>query len=152
SEGYVGFVMSSSGPLAQQESMARPLVKEIADRGLALIEITPSPGPSALYRLSVELGVGYARSSTVLDYKLAGQGIGANLHRLLEGTSEGGADRPRHDFGVLQPDGQSIDAIVAWSKRVASQSSVALVPVIGHFECRDACMARMRVQPAQLRP
>jgi polysaccharide deacetylase 2 family uncharacterized protein YibQ len=152
SEGYVGFVMPSPGPLSQQEAIARPLVKEIADRGLALIEITPSPGTSALYQLSVEFGVGYARSSNVLDYKLAGQAIGASLNRLLEWTGEGRADRPRHDFGVLQPDAQSIDAIVAWRKRVASQSVVALVPIIGHFECRDACMARMRAQPAQLRP
>jgi uncharacterized protein len=150
-EGYVGLVMSSPGALSQ-EAIARPLVGEIADRGLALIEITPSPGASALYQLSVELGVGYARSSTVLDYKLAGQAIGASLNRLLEWTGEGRADHPRHDFGVLQPDAQSIDAIVAWRKRVASQNVVALVPIIGHFECRDACMARMRVQPAQLRP
>jgi polysaccharide deacetylase 2 family uncharacterized protein YibQ len=150
-EGYVGLVMSSPGALSQ-EAIARPLVGEIADRGLALIEITPSPGASTLSQLSVELGVGYARSSTVLDYKLAGQGIGTSLNRLLEWTAEGRPDRPRHDFGVLQPDAQSIDAIVAWRKRVASQSVVALVPIIGHFECRDACMARMRAQPAQLRP
>jgi polysaccharide deacetylase 2 family uncharacterized protein YibQ len=152
SEAYVGLVMPAPGPVSQQEPIARPLVKEIADRGLALIEITPSPGASALYDLSVELGVGYARSSTVLDYKLAGQGIGASLNRLLDWTADGRSDRPRHDFGVLQPDAQSIDAIVAWHRRVASQSVVALVPIIGHFECRDACMARMRVQPAQLRP
>jgi polysaccharide deacetylase 2 family uncharacterized protein YibQ len=151
-EGYVGFVMPSPGPVSQQDAIARPLVKEIADRGLALVEITPSPGDSAMYQLTVELGVGYARSSTVLDYKLASQGIGANLNRMLEWTSEGRPDRPRHDFGVLQPDPQSIDAVVAWRKRVADQSAVALVPIIGHFECRDTCMARMRAQPAQLRP
>ena len=151
-EGYVGFVMPSPGPVSQQDAIARPLVKEIADRGLALIEITPSPGVSAMYQLTVELGTGYARSSTVLDYKLAGHGIGANLDRMLEWTSDGRSDRPRHDFGVLQPDPQSIDAVVAWRKRVADQSAAALVPIIGHFECRDACMARMRAQPAQLRP
>ena len=151
-EGYVGFVVPSPGPVSQQEAIARPLVKEIADRGLALIEITPSPGVSAMYQLTVELGTGYARSSTVLDYKLAGQGIGTNHNRMLEWTSEGRPDRPRHDFGVLQPDPQSIDAVVAWRKRVADQSAVALVPIIGHFECRDACMARVRAQPAQLRP
>jgi hypothetical protein len=151
-EGYVGFVMPSPGAVSQQDAIARPLVKEIADRGLALIEITPSPGVSAMYQLTVELGVGYARSSTVLDYKLASQGIGANLNRMLEWTSEGRPDRPRHEFGVLQPDPQSIDAVVAWRKRMADQSAVALVPIIGHFECRDACMVRMRAQPAQLRP
>jgi hypothetical protein len=105
-----------------------------------------------MYQLTVELGVGYARTSTVLDYKLASQGIGANLNRMLEWTSEGRPDRPRHEFGVLQPAPQSIDAVVAWRKRVADQSAEALVPIIGHFECRDACMARMRAQPAQLRP
>ena len=47
------------------------MLKEIADRGLALIEIGPASGASALYQLTVELGIGYARSSTVLDYKLA---------------------------------------------------------------------------------
>jgi hypothetical protein len=151
-EGYVGLVMPAPGPVSQQEAVARPLVKEIADRGLALIEITPPTATSAMSQLTVELGVGYARSSTVLDYKLAGQGIGANLDRLLEWTSEGGPERPRHDFGVLQPDAQSIAAIVAWRKRVASQDAVALVPIIGHFECRDACMARVRAQPAQLNP
>jgi len=151
-EGYVGVVMPAPGPISQQDAIARPLMKEIADRGLALIEITPSSAASAMYQLTVELGVGYARSSTVLDYKLAGQGIGINLNRLLEWTSEGPAERPRHDFGVLQPDPRSIDAIVAWRKRVAGQNAVALVPIIGHFECRDACMSRMRTQPAQLRP
>jgi polysaccharide deacetylase 2 family uncharacterized protein YibQ len=151
-EGYVGFVVPTPGPVSRQEALARPLVREIADRGLALIEIMPSQANSPLYQLTVELGVGYARSSTVLDYKLAGHDIAANLDRLLEWTSEGGSDRPRHDFGVLQPDPRSIDAIVAWRKRVTSQSGVELVPIIGHFECRDACMTRVRQQPAQLRP
>lgn len=151
-EGYVGFVMPAPGPVSRQEASARPLVKEIADRGLALIEITPAPGASTLYQLTGELGVGYARSSTVLDYKLAGPDIGANLDRMLAWTGEGRPDRPRHEFGVLQPAPQSIDAIVAWRARVANQASVALVPIIGHFECQDACMSRVRLQPAQLRP
>jgi polysaccharide deacetylase 2 family uncharacterized protein YibQ len=151
-EGYVGFVMPSSGPVSQQEAVTRPLVKEIADRGLALIEIAPAPGPSTLSQLTAEIGVGYARSSTVLDYKLAGRDIGANLDRLLAWTGEGQPDRPRHDFGVVQPTPQAIDAIVAWQKRATGQSAVAVVPIIGHFECRDACMARTRVQSAQLRP
>ena len=151
-EGYVGFVVPAPGPVSRQEALARPLVTEMADRGLALIEITPSPANSPLYQLTAELGVGYARSSTVLDYKLAGQDIAANLDRLLEWTSEGRSDRPRHDFGVLQPDSRSIDAIVAWHRRVTGQSSVALVPIIGHFECREACMTRVRQQPDQLRP
>jgi polysaccharide deacetylase 2 family uncharacterized protein YibQ len=152
-EGCLGFVVPGPVLVAQSDLIARPLVREIAERGLSLIEINPA-GVSAMYRLTVDLGVGYARSSTVLDYRLAGQGsIDGNLERLVEWTSKRSDDgAPRHDFGVLQPSDAAIDAIVAWRKRLQRQSSVALVPIIGHFECRDACMARLRIQPAQLRP
>jgi polysaccharide deacetylase 2 family uncharacterized protein YibQ len=152
-ESYLGFVVPGPVLVAQSDLIARPMMKEIAERGLSLIEINPA-GVSAMYRLTVELGIAYARSSTVLDYKLAGQGtIDSNLERLVEWTSERPTDRaPRHDFGVLQPSDAAIDAIVGWRKRLARQSAVSLVPIIGHFECRDACMSRARVQPAQLRP
>jgi polysaccharide deacetylase 2 family uncharacterized protein YibQ len=152
-EGYVGFVVPGPSVVSQSDLIARPLMKELAARGLALVEINSS-SVSAMYRLTVELGMGYARSSTVLDYKLGGQGnIDGNLERLVDWASERtGEKAARHDFGVLQPDNAAIDAIVAWRKRLARQSAVALVPVIGHFECREACMGRLRAQPAQLRP
>ena len=152
-ESYLGFVVPGPSVVSQSDLIARPLMKEIAERGLSLIEINPN-GVSAMYRLTVELGIGYARSSSVLDYKLAGQGsIDSNLERLVDWVSERPIDKgPRHDFGVLQPDNASIDAIVAWRKRLARQHAVALVPIIGHFECREACMARLRAQPEQLKP
>jgi polysaccharide deacetylase 2 family uncharacterized protein YibQ len=152
-EGCLGFVVPGPVLVAQSDLIARPLIKEIAERGLSLIEINPA-GVSAMYRLTVDLGVAYARSSTVLDYKLAGQGsIDSNLERLAEWTAQRSSDRaPRHDFGVLQPTDAAIDAIVGWRKRLQDQNAVALVPIIGHFECREACMTRVRVQPAQLRP
>jgi polysaccharide deacetylase 2 family uncharacterized protein YibQ len=152
-EGYVGFVVPGPVLAAQSDLIARPLIKEIAERGLSLIEINPA-GVSAMYRLTVDLGVGYARSSTVLDYKLTGQAsIDSNLERLAEWTGERSSGKaPRHDFGVLQPSDAAIDAIVAWRERLQRQSGVALVPIIGHFECREACMTRVRLQPAQLRP
>lgn len=151
-EGCLGFVVPGPSVVSRSDLIARPLVKEIADRGLAIVEISPN-GVTAMYRLTAELGVGYARSSTVLDYKLAGQGsIDGNLERLVDWVSDRLGDKPRHDFGVLQPDNAAIDAIVAWRKRLARQSAVAMVPIIGHFECRDACMTRLRAQPAQLKP
>lgn len=152
-EGYVGFVMPAAEQVSRSETVARPLVKEIADRGLALIEIDPGATPSAMYGLTIELGVGYARTSTVLDYKLARHGIDGNLDRLAEWVGESWPGRPpRHDFGVLQPDNGAIDAIIAWRQRLARQNAVAFVPIIGHFECRTACMNRLRAQPDQLRP
>jgi hypothetical protein len=99
------------------------------------------------------MGAGYARTSTVIGYKLAGNGISGNLDRLAQWVGETVPGRPpRHDFGVLQPDDQSIDAVIAWRHKLSQQSTVALVPVIGHFECRAACMTRLRAQPDQLRP
>ena len=152
-EGYVGFVVPGPSVASRSDIIARPLMKELADRGLALVEINPT-GVSAMYRLSIEFGTGYARSSTVLDYKLAGQGsVDGNLERLVDWASERTEEKAaRHDFGVLQPDNAAIDAIVAWRQRLARQSAVSLVPIIGHFECREACMARLRNQPAQLKP
>jgi polysaccharide deacetylase 2 family uncharacterized protein YibQ len=86
-EGCLGFVVPGPVLVAQSDLIARPLMKEIAERGLSLIEINPA-GVSAMYRLTVDLGVGYARSSTVLDYKLAGQG---SIDSNLDGWSNGPA-------------------------------------------------------------
>jgi hypothetical protein len=152
-EGYVGLVVRSPGPVSQSEATLRPLIKEIADRGLAAVEINSTPDSVALHRLTAELGAGYARSTSVLDYRLAADGVAEALDRLTAWIGESVPDRkPRHDFGVVQPDNAAIDAIVAWHKRRPTPAAVSLVPIIGHFECRDACMARLSAQPAQFRP
>jgi hypothetical protein len=52
----------------------------------------------------------------------------------------------------MQPDDEAITAIAAWHKGHAGQTAVSFLPIIGHFECRDACMTRLRAQPVQLRP
>jgi polysaccharide deacetylase 2 family uncharacterized protein YibQ len=151
--GYVGFVIASAGPVSQSESAIRPLLKEIADRGLAMIEINPTPATAAVHRLTVELGTGYARTADVLDYKLADGGVAGNLDRLVAWAGESAPEQPpRHGFGVMQPDDEAIDALLAWFRRRPERPAASFVPIIGHFECRDACMVRMRAQPAQLRP
>jgi polysaccharide deacetylase 2 family uncharacterized protein YibQ len=152
-QGYVGLVISPPGRAAQSETVMRPLVMEIAERGLALIEVNPVPGKTLIQRLTEELGVGYARSTDVLDYKLAGDGVAGNLDRLGAWVGETAPGRaPRHAFGVMQPDDEAITAIAAWHKGHEGKTTVSFVPAIGHFECRDACMARLRAQPEQLRP
>ena len=151
--GYVGFVIASAGPVSQSESAVRPLLKEIADRGLAVIEISPTPATAAVHRLTVELGTGYARTADVLDYKLADGGVAGNLDRLVAWAGESAPEQPpRHGFGVMQPDDEAIDALLAWFRRRPERPAASFVPIIGHFECRDACMVRMRAQPPQLRP
>jgi hypothetical protein len=168
-EGYVGFVMSPSSTAWQSEAALRPLVQEIAQRGLGIVEVNPATTASTIQRLTDELGAGYARTREVLDYKLSEGGIAANLDQLDAWASEKGASEkvasekaasegapsgqpPRHRFGVVQPDGDAIDTIAAWIRGRPKKPVAALVPVIGHFECRDACMTRLRAQPAQLKP
>jgi polysaccharide deacetylase 2 family uncharacterized protein YibQ len=172
-EGYVGFVLSPGGAAWQSEAVLRPLVQEIAQRGLGVVEVNPAAKATAIQRLTEELGAGYARTREVLDYKLSEGGIAANLDQLdawvsergasdrgasdrgasERGTNEGAPGQPsRHRFGVVQPDGDAIDTIAAWIRGRPKKPAANLVPVIGHFECRDACMARLRAQPAQLKP
>ena len=152
-EGYVGLVIPAADRAAQSETVMRPVIEEVAARGLALIEINPAPGVTPIQRLTAQLGVGYARSSDVLDYKLAGDGVGGNIDRLAAWVAETAPDRPpRHAFGVMQPDDEAITAISAWFKGQQGTTTLSFVPIIGHFECRDACMTRLRAQPAQLRP
>ena len=59
---------------------------------------------------------------------------------------------PRHAFGVMQPCDETIYVILTWSKGLQERHAISFVPLIGHFECRDACMERLQAQPAQLRP
>lgn len=152
-EGYVGFVVRSLGPVPRSEATLRPLIGEIADRGLAVVEINPTPDTAIVHRLAVEFGAGYARSTNILDYRLASDGVAESLDRLVAWVGESGPERTlRHAFGVMQPDNGAIDAVVAWHRQLATPRTVSLVPIIGHFECRTACMARVAAQPAQLRP
>lgn len=152
-DGYVGFVVRSPGPVPQSEATLRPLIREIADRGLAVVEVNPTSDTAVLHRLTAELGAGYARSASILDYKLAGDGVAGSLDRMVAWIGESTPGQtPRHAFGVAQPDSETIDAIAAWHKRSALPKTVSFVPIIGHFECREACMTRVNAQPAQLRP
>ena len=153
-EGYVGFVVPFPGPVSQSETTFRPIMKEISDRGLAIVEINAAPVAPAVYRLTVEMAVGYARNSIVLDYQTTRQHIADNLERMVKWISDAARDKPqnlRHAFGVVQPSAAGIDAIVEWSQKLANQPGVALLPVIAHFECREACMMRVRRLQAQPR-
>jgi polysaccharide deacetylase 2 family uncharacterized protein YibQ len=152
-EGYVGFVMAPGGAAWQSEAAVRPLVQEIAERGLGVVEVNPTAAASTIQQLTRELGAGYARTREALDYKLSEGGLAANLDQLDKWASETVPGQPpRHRFGVVQPDADAIDTIAAWIHGRPKKATATLVPVIGHFECRDACMARLLAQPAQLKP
>ena len=144
-EGYVGFVIAVVRPglavgadrAAAGQGDRRP--RPCPDRD------QPDAGHGHLHRLTVELGVGYARTADVLDYKLAGGERRAEIST----ASSAWTAKPRPSsrramrFGVRAA-GRRGDRrhrrLVQASCR--SGPAVSLVPIIGHFECRDACMAR----------
>ena len=134
------------------QSAVRPLVKEIADRGLALIEINPTPA-RAVHRLTVELGVGYARTPTCSTTNWPAAASRATSTGWSTGRARRAPDKPaRHGFGVMQPDDPAIDALLAWCSG-AARSGRPLVradhrPLRMPRRLHDA----MRAQPAQLRP
>ncbi len=151
-EGYVGFVIPFPGPVSQSEATLRPVMQEISDRGLGIVEISAARIAAAPYRMSVDMGMGYARNASVLDFKATSQAIDDNLNRMVDWVNEATPDKvPRHAFGVVQPSAAAIDAIIAWTQRLAEQPTVSLLPTIGHFECRQACIMRVRRLQSQLR-
>jgi polysaccharide deacetylase 2 family uncharacterized protein YibQ len=160
-EGYVGVVLPFPGPVSQSEATFRPIMKELSERGLAVVEINAAHNAPVVYRLTVEMGVGYARNSSVLDYKANRQNIDENLDRMVRWVREAPAGQDnrgqdskkaaRHAFGVVQPNAASIEAIADWSKRLSNTPDVSFLPIIGHFECREACMMRVRRLQALLR-
>ena len=153
-EGYVGCVIPPSGPVPQSEPTVRPLLKEIADRGLAADRDQPDARPRpSLQRLTVEIGVGYARTADVLDYKLASRGVEGNLDRLVAWTADTAAEQPpRHAFGVVQPDDEAIDAIVAWSRRRSEWPPCRWCRSSATSNVATPAWRGCALQPAQLRP
>lgn len=152
-EGYVGLVLASPSNAAKSEQTMRPLMQEIAGRGVAVVEINAESDGTLVQKLAMEYGTAYARNTGVLDYKLGRGDVADRLDQLESWVAEGSAGQaPRHAFGVVQPDADAIGAILAWYERRARPGAASFVPVMGHFECRAACMARIKAQPEQLRP
>ena len=117
----------------------RPLIREIADRGLAVVEINPTPETAIVIASPSRLGVGYARSSNILDYK-AGQ-----RQRRRQSRPAGRLDRRERDRNgrrampsawCSRPTRRSMPSWPGTSGR-RRRPTVSLVPIIGHFECRE---------------
>ncbi|MBM3645898.1 MAG: hypothetical protein FJX02_16375 [Alphaproteobacteria bacterium] len=152
-EGYVGLVLPFAGPVSQSEPTLRPVLREISERGLAVVEINAQRSSAPVHRLSVEYGMGYAQNASMLDFKVTREAIGENLDRMVNWATEAGPQQaPRHAFGVVQANAAAMDAILAWSRKLAeAPPRVSFLPIIGHFECREACMRRVHALRANLR-
>jgi hypothetical protein len=134
--GYIGVIVPTTTPLSTTEAALRPVLKEIADRGLLLLE-TFRTG-RMVYQVSKELGVPYSADAGWIDRKGEPGEIVANLQALEEFTQ-----RNRFALAVGTAQRETVERLIAWSKDVESRGFV-LAPVTGLTECLELCAERVR--------
>lgn len=134
--GYIGVIVPTTTPLNSAEPALRPVLKEISDRGLLLLE-TFRTG-RMVYQLSRELGLPYSTDAGWIDRQSEPGEIVANLQALEEFTA-----RNRFALAVGMAQRETIERLIAWSKDVESRGLV-LAPVTGLTECLDLCAERVR--------
>ncbi|HKU96342.1 MAG TPA: divergent polysaccharide deacetylase family protein, partial [Vineibacter sp.] len=134
--GYIGVIVPTTTPLNAAEPALRPLLKEISDRGLLLLE-TFRTG-RLVYQLSRELGLPYSADAGWIDRQNDPADIVANLQALEEFTTKN-----RFALAVSMAQRDTVERLIAWSKDVESRGLV-LAPVTGLTECLDQCAERVR--------
>ena len=134
--GYIGVIVPTTTPLNAAEPALRPLLKEISDRGLLLLE-TFRTG-RLVYQLSRELGLPYSADAGWIDRQNDPADIVANLQALEEFTIKN-----RFALAVSMAQRDTVERLIAWSKDVESRGLV-LAPVTGLTECLDQCAERVR--------
>jgi polysaccharide deacetylase 2 family uncharacterized protein YibQ len=134
--GYIGVVLPTPTPLSSTDAALRPVLKELADRGLLVLE-TFRTG-RMVYQVSKELGLAYSADAGWIDRKAEAAEIVANLSALEEFVG-----RNRFALAVATAQRETVERLIVWSKDVESRGLV-LAPVTGLTECLDLCAERVR--------
>jgi polysaccharide deacetylase 2 family uncharacterized protein YibQ len=134
--GYIGVIVPTTTPLSEAEPVLRPLLQEIADRGLLVLETFRTE--RRVYELSKELGVPYSSDAGWIDRQGETDEITANLEALEKFTHKN-----RFALAVGMAQRETIERLVTWSKEV-EERGLALTPVTGLTECLDLCASRVR--------
>jgi polysaccharide deacetylase 2 family uncharacterized protein YibQ len=134
--GYIGVIVPMATPLSANEQAVRPILKEISDRGLLVLE-TFRTG-RLIYQISKEYGLPYSADAGWIDRKNDGAEITANLQALEEFTQ-----RNRFALAVGMAQRETIERLIAWSKDLEMRG-LALTPVTGLTECLELCADRVR--------
>ena len=134
--GYIGVIVPMNTPLSSAEPALRPLLKEVSDRGLLVLETFRTS--AVIYKLSKELGLPYSADAGWIDRKGEPGEIAANLQALEEFTK-----RNRFALAVGTAQRETIERLITWSKDLESRGMV-LAPVTGLTECLELCAERVR--------
>jgi polysaccharide deacetylase 2 family uncharacterized protein YibQ len=134
--GYVGVVIPGPSQLSATETALRPLLAEIAERGLLVLE-TFRTGPTT-FQLSKELALAYATDSGWIDRKADPAEILSGLQAIETATRQKGLA-----LAVGTAQRETIERLVEWSRDVEARG-LALTPLSGLVECTDLCAERVR--------
>jgi polysaccharide deacetylase 2 family uncharacterized protein YibQ len=148
--GYVGVALLPS-PVREDTATLRPLMTEIRDRGLLVLEFERWNGKSQVHAMSRELGVPY---STDIDKPIAWvDRFKANDRETTAADVDAGLDAvekhvrsARFGLGWSLARPLAVDRIVAWAPGVKTRG-IVLAPVTGVTECAENCRKRLPRAP-----
>lgn len=148
--GYVGVALLPS-PVLEDNATLRPLLSEIRDRGLLVLEFERWNGKSLVHPLSREMGIPY---STDIDSPIAwvdrfnanGQETTARDVDVGLAEVEKFVRSARFGLGWSLARPLAIDRIAAWAAGARTRG-ILLAPVTGVTECAEACQKRLPLAP-----
>jgi len=144
--GYVGVALLS-GPVVEDDATLRPLLAEIRDRGLLVLEFERWSGKSLVHPISRELGIPY---STDIDSPIAWvDRFNANGRETTAADVDAGLGEvekyvrtARFGLGWSLARPLAIDRITAWAAGARTRGFL-LAPVTGVTECAESCQKRL---------
>jgi polysaccharide deacetylase 2 family uncharacterized protein YibQ len=134
---YIGFVTWEGDAFLANENASRPVLAEIAGRGLMVVDSRMAK-PNTVQQLAGPLGLPFAKSRGFVDEPRDAESIDANL-----ATLEELAKRNNFAMAMAVAFPVSIDRLVNWSRTVAQRGFV-LAPVTGVTQCTDLCQTRVQ--------
>lgn len=149
-QGYVGVALLP-GPVLEDRATIAPVLAEIRDRGLLVLEFERWNGKSLVHAISREMGIPY---STDIDSPIAWidrfdtddrQTTARDIDNGL-GEVEKFVRQARFGLGWSLARPLAIERIAAWSAGVRTRG-IALAPVTGVTECAESCQKRLPRPP-----
>lgn len=149
-QGYVGVALLPS-PVLEDRATISPVLAEIRDRGLLVLEFERWNGKSQVHAISREMGIPY---STDIDSPIAWvdrfdtddrQTTARDVDNGL-GEVEKFVRQARFGLGWSLARPLSIERIAAWSAGLRTRG-ILLAPVTGVTECAENCQKRLPRAP-----
>jgi polysaccharide deacetylase 2 family uncharacterized protein YibQ len=134
---YIGLVTWNGEAFLADAEAARPILREISDRGLMMVDSRMAPA-NTIQDQADGIGLPFAKSRGFLDEPRDAPSIDANLARL-----EDLARQNKFAMAMAVAFPLSIDRLVNWSRTV-TQRGFVLAPVTGVTQCTELCQARVR--------